>query len=259
MVVVGPRGRDWLAAMLPALSGCGGAASSDGSPPADAPIVPAPEERAPLDEVARERLTMVEEQLMGRDVKDPRVLKAMATVPRHEFVPADLRRYAYDDRPLPIGYDVTISQPYIVAIMTELAEVQKGERVLDVGTGSGYQAAVLAALGAEVWSVEIIREHAEAAGKRLAQLGYDTVHVRHGDGWQGWQEHAPYDAIIVAAAPDEVPQALIDQLAIGGRLVIPVGTRWRQELRVITRTEEGTQERTVIPVLFVPLVKDEPD
>ena len=256
MVLVGPRGRDWLAAMLPALSGCGGA-STNGSPPADAPIVPLPDEGAPLGEHARARLEMVETQLMGRDVKEPRVLKAMASVPRHEFVPADLHPYAYDDRPLPIGHDVTISQPYIVALMTELAEVQKGERVLDVGTGSGYQAAVLAELGADVWSVEIIREHAEAAAARLHQLGYDNVHVRHGDGWQGWPEHAPFDAIVVAAAPDEVLCALLDQLAIGGRLVIPVGTQYHQELRVITRTREGTKERTVIPVLFVPLVKDD--
>jgi protein-L-isoaspartate(D-aspartate) O-methyltransferase len=253
---MGPRGRDWLAAVLPALSGCGGA-GSDGSAPAEAPLVPAPEDGTPLGELARARLAMVETQLIGRDLKDPRVLKAMATVPRHEFVSDDLRAFAYDDRPLPIGYDVTISQPYIVALMSELAEVEPGERVLDVGTGSGYQAAVLAELGAEVWSVEIIREHAEAAGKRLADLGYENVHVRHGDGWQGWPEHAPYDAIVVAAAPDEVPPALLEQLAIGGRLVIPVGTQWRQELRVLTRTREGTKERRVIPVLFVPLVKDD--
>jgi protein-L-isoaspartate(D-aspartate) O-methyltransferase len=242
--------------MLPALSDCGGSATN-GTAPADAPVVPTPDDDAPVGELARARLEMVEEQLIARDVRDPRVLKAMANVPRHEFVPADLRHYAYDDRPLPIGYDVTISQPYIVAIMTQLAEVQTGERVLDVGTGSGYQAAVLAELGAEVWSIEIIPEHADAAGKRLAQLGYDKVHVRHGDGWQGWPEHAPFDAIIVAAAPDEVPQALLEQLAIGGRLVIPVGTQWHQELRVITRTREGTTERKVIPVLFVPLVKDD--
>ncbi len=209
--------------------------------------------------MAGARLDMVRDQLVARDVKDKRVLKAMSSVPRHEFVPADLQALAYDDRPLPIGFDVTISQPYIVALMSELADVHEGERVLDVGTGSGYQAAVLAELGAEVWGVEIIPEHAEAASQRLARLGYEKAHVRHGDGWKGWPEHAPYDAIIVAAAPAEVPKALIDQLAIGGRLVIPVGTKWHQELRVITRTRAGTSERRVIPVLFVPLVKDEPE
>jgi protein-L-isoaspartate(D-aspartate) O-methyltransferase len=242
--------------VIPALAGCGGGAGADAPAPVDAPTTTPPATEAPVAETARARLDMVKEQLVRRDVKDPRVLKAMSTVPRHEFVPPELRPLAYDDRPLPIGHDVTISQPYIVALMTELAEVKKGERVLDVGTGSGYQAAVLAELGAEVWGVEIIPEHAEAAAKRLARLGYDKARVRQGDGWQGWKEHAPYDAIIVAAAPAEVPQALLDQLAVGGRLVIPVGTQWRQELRVISRTKDGWEERNVIPVLFVPLVKD---
>jgi protein-L-isoaspartate(D-aspartate) O-methyltransferase len=244
--------------VLPALSGCGGAAA-DATAESDAPVVPTNGDRAPIDAMARARLDMVTQQLVARDVKDTRVLKAMSTVPRHEFVPPDLQVLAYEDRPLPIGHDVTISQPYIVALMSELADVQKGERVLDVGTGSGYQAAVLAELGAEVWGVEIIPEHAEAAAKRLARLGYDKAHVREGDGWQGWAEHAPYDAIVVAAAPAEVPKALLEQLAIGGKLVIPVGTKWHQELRVISRTREGTTERRVIPVLFVPLVKDAPE
>jgi len=250
---MGPRGRDWLAFVIPALGcGGGGGTGNEAEPPAEAPR---PE--APPSELAGARLDMVQEQLVARDVKDPRVLKAMGKVPRHEFVGPELRALAYDDRPLPIGHGVTISQPYIVALMTELADVRAGERVLDVGTGSGYQAAVLAELGAEVWGIEIVKELAEQAAKRLEKLGYTKAHVRHGDGYAGWPAHAPFDAIIVAAAPREVPQALLDQLAIGGRLVIPVGSQWRQELRVITRTPAGYEERMVIPVLFVPLVRDD--
>jgi protein-L-isoaspartate(D-aspartate) O-methyltransferase len=230
-----------LAALL-ALAGCG-------APPLEV-------EAAAIDpaaDFAAVRARMVEDQLVARDIRDARVLEAMRKVPRHEFVPPELRAIAYEDRPLPIGHDVTISQPYIVALMTELASVQKGERVLDVGTGSGYQAAVLAEMGAKVWGIEIIEPHAVAAGERLARLGYDKVRVRHGDGWQGWPEHAPFDAIILAAAPREVPPALKQQLAIGGRLILPVGGRFEQELKVITRTRTGFTERTVIPVAFVPM------
>jgi protein-L-isoaspartate(D-aspartate) O-methyltransferase len=201
---------------------------------------------------AAERERMVRTQLEARDIDDPRVLAAMRAVPRHEFVPPELDAAAYEDGPLPIGHDVTISQPYIVALMTQLARVEPGDRVLDVGTGSGYQAAVLAAMGAEVYGIEIIEPLATAAAERLSRLGYAAT-IRAGDGWGGWPEHAPFDAIILAAAPTEVPAALTEQLAVGGRLVLPVGSRWRQELVVITRTTGGLDRRTVIPVAFVPM------
>lgn len=211
-----------------------------------------------MDETAltRARDEMVRTQLVARDIVDPRVLAAMRTVPRHRFVPADLARSAHDDRPLPIGHGATISQPYVVAKMSELADIHPGDRVLDVGTGSGYQAAVLAELGAEVYGIEI--EDALATGARaiLRELGL-VVDVVTGDGWRGRPEHAPYQAIIVAAAPPTVPAALIDQLALGGRLVIPVGERWSQSLQVITRTDGGTTTRDVFSVAFVPLVHGE--
>lgn len=215
---------------------------------ARAPAAAAREPAARADE--RER--MVETQLEARDIDDPRVLAAMRSVPRHEFVPPELAHAAYEDGPLPIGHDVTISQPYIVALMTELARVQPGERVLDVGTGSGYQAAVLAAMGAEVYGIEIIEPLATAAGQRLARLGYAAT-IRAGDGWGGWPEHAPFDAIVLAAAPAEVPAALTEQLAVGGRLVLPVGGRFHQQLVVITRTAQGLRQESVIPVAFVPM------
>jgi protein-L-isoaspartate(D-aspartate) O-methyltransferase len=201
---------------------------------------------------ADERERMVEAQLEARDIVDPRVLAAMRSVPRHEFVPAELAELAYHDAPLPIGHDVTISQPYIVALMTQLAHVEPGDRVLDVGTGSGYQAAVLAAMGAEVYGIEILEPLATDAAARLARLGY-AVSIRAGDGWSGWPEHAPFAAILVAAAPPEIPTALTEQLAVGGRLVLPVGERWRQELVVVTRTTKGLRRERVIPVAFVPM------
>jgi protein-L-isoaspartate(D-aspartate) O-methyltransferase len=208
-------------------------------------------ERSP-EETMREK--MVSEQLERRDIDDPRVLAAMRKVPRHLFVPEDMRARAYSDRALPIGYDVTISQPYIVALMTQLASVKPGDRVLEVGTGSGYQSAVLAELGAEVYSLEIIEPLATAAAAVLEQLGYGAVHVRHADGYAGWPEHAPYQAIVVTAAPPRIPAPLREQLAIGGRLVVPVGPPWQQELLVVTRTEDGYSQRSVIPVAFVPMV-----
>jgi protein-L-isoaspartate(D-aspartate) O-methyltransferase len=240
--------------VLPALSGCGGAAA-DATAESDAPVVPTNGDRAPIDAMARARLDMVTQQLVARDVKDTRVLKAMSTVPRHEFVPSDLQVLAYEDRPLPIGHDVTISQPYIVALMTQLARVEPGERVLDVGTGSGYQAAVLAAMGAEVLGIEIIEPLATAAAERLARLGYAAT-IRAGDGWAGWPQHAPFDAIVLAAAPPKVPPALTEQLAVGGRLVLPVGDRSSQRLVVITRTATGLQQDSVLPVAFVPMTGD---
>jgi protein-L-isoaspartate(D-aspartate) O-methyltransferase len=198
------------------------------------------------------RAAMVADQIAARDVRDPAVLRAMRTVPRHELVPEGVRPEAYNDHPLPIGAGQTISQPYIVALMTELARVRPGDRVLEVGTGSGYQAAVLAEMGATVFTIEIVDALATRAAADLARLGYDTVHVRAGDGYLGWPEEAPFDAIIVTAAPPRVPPPLREQLKVSGRLVIPVGDTF-QELRVITRTARGFREQAVIPVRFVPM------
>lgn len=199
---------------------------------------------------AEDRERMVREDLVG--VRDPRVLDAMRAVPREEFVPDRLREFAYDDGPLPIGYEVTISQPAVVARMTELARVGPGDRVLEVGTGSGYQAAVLDALGVDVFSIEIIAPLAAEAKERLARLGYHRVTVRYGDGYAGWPDEAPFDAIIVTAAPPSIPEPLKEQLVIGGRLVVPVGRDW-QDLVVVTRTESGYQVQNVLPVRFVPM------
>jgi protein-L-isoaspartate(D-aspartate) O-methyltransferase len=205
---------------------------------------------------ARARQRMVDEQLRARDITDERVLAAMARVPRHLFVPEAVRDRAYDDRPLPIGYGQTISQPYIVAYMTQAlelgADAKTRGRVLEIGTGSGYQAAVLAELVREVYTIEIIKELAERASATLAALGYTNVVVRHGDGYLGWPERAPFDGILVTAAPDHVPQPLVDQLAVGGRLVLPVG-RFFQEMTIVTKTPQGLRRRTTIPVLFVPM------
>jgi protein-L-isoaspartate(D-aspartate) O-methyltransferase len=212
---------------------------------------------SPVPSVAREprseeRDRMVAEQIAARDVRDPRVLAAMRKVPRHEFVPERWRAHAYDDRPLPIGEDQTISQPYIVALMSELADVQPKDRVLEVGTGSGYQAAVLAELGADVYTIEIVEPLARRAAAAFERLGLRAVHTRHGDGYRGWPEAAPFDAIVVTAAPPEVPRALLAQLKPGGRLVIPVGGA-EQELQVHERTADGFRVRTVTPVRFVPM------
>ena len=197
---------------------------------------------------------MVDEQIEAREIVDPRVLAAMRQVPRHEFVPAAERDHAYDDRPLPIGEGQTISQPYIVALMTQLAAVGPGSKVLEVGTGSGYQAAVLAACGAEVYSIEIVDALAKRAQQDLARLGIENVHVRSGDGYRGWPEAAPFDAIVVTAAAPQVPPALLSQLRTGGRLVIPVGETWHEQtLQVHTRTETGFDVQDVVPVRFVPM------
>lgn len=201
---------------------------------------------------ARLRERMVREQIEARNVKDPQVLAAMRAVPRHRFVPARSVSLAYEDYPLPIGEGQTISQPYIVALMTELLLLSGEERVLEVGTGSGYQAAVLAELAREVYSIEIVEPLARRAAATLAALGYRSVQVRAGDGYRGWPEAAPFDAIIVTAAPDHVPQPLIDQLKPDGRLVIPVGQH-SQELLLITKSPRGVETRNVIPVRFVPM------
>ncbi len=195
---------------------------------------------------------MVTEQIEARGVRDPRVLEALRRVPRHRFVPEAVREEAYADRPLPIGLEQTISQPYIVALMTELACIDADSKVLEIGTGSGYQAAVLAEIAREVYSIEIVAPLAERARATLSRLGYEKVHVRSGDGYRGWPEQAPFDAILVTAAPAQVPEPLKQQLAMGGRLVIPVGER-HQELRVITRTQHGFRERRELFVRFVPM------
>jgi protein-L-isoaspartate(D-aspartate) O-methyltransferase len=201
---------------------------------------------------AQERLHMVSKQIESRGVRDPHVLRAMRAVPRHRFVPTSQQDAAYDDSPLPIGHRQTISQPYIVALMSELAGVKPGGTVLEVGTGSGYQAAVLAEMGVKVFSIEIVEPLAKRARATLTELGYRDVKVRHGDGYAGWPEHAPFDAIVVTAAPPKIPKPLKDQLKIGGRLVIPVG-KYFQELVVVTRTKDGFREKSVLPVRFVPM------
>lgn len=199
-------------------------------------------------------MKMVDAQIRRRGVTDQDVLAAMAEVPRHEFVSDDLQSQAYADHPLPIGYGQTISQPYIVALMTELLELEKTDRVLEIGTGSGYQAAILAQIVAEVYTVEIIEPLAREAGERLARLGYDNVHVKQGDGYYGWEEHAPYDAIIVTAAPDHIPEPLIQQLKDGAILVVPVGPPGGyQELWKITKQGAKIVKRNITGVLFVPL------
>ena len=183
---------------------------------------------------------------------DGAVMDAMASVPRHEFVPDDLRTLAYLNRPLPIGDGQTISQPYIVALMTDLAAVNDGSKVLEIGTGSGYQAAVLAEIVSHVYTIEIVEPLGRRAAATLDRLGYDNVTVRIGDGYAGWPEFAPFDAIVVTAAPDHVPEPLVEQLAVGGHLVIPVGN-FDQQLMLITRTEDGITRKSLMGVRFVPL------
>lgn len=198
--------------------------------------------------------SMVKYQIEKRGITNAHVLQVMRNTPRHLFVPPALSTMAYDDYPLPIGEDQTISQPYIVALMTELLSLKGDEKILEIGTGSGYQAAVLAQLVDSVYTIEIVESLANSAKKRLDDLNYKNVIVKYGDGYKGWPSAAPFDAIIVTAAPKEVPQTLIDQLKIGGKIVIPVGDRW-QELKLITKTgKDKIKKKTVIPVRFVPMV-----
>jgi protein-L-isoaspartate(D-aspartate) O-methyltransferase len=209
----------------------------------------------------RELVAAIEETVretaghIGRDSMDPRVMAVLAEVPRHEFVPQDQRPHAYENRPLPIGHGQTISQPYIVALMTDLLKPQPEHRVLEIGTGSGYQAAVLARLVKEVYSIEIITELGQQATERLQRLGYDNVTVRTGDGYFGWEEQAPFDGIVVTAAADHIPPPLIRQLKPGGRMVIPVGSRFMVQQLVLVEKDAGgaATTRQILPVLFVPL------
>jgi len=203
-----------------------------------------------------QRDRMVREQIAARGVTDERVLNAMRSVPRHEFISEKFRNEAYDDHPLPIGYDQTISQPYVVALMTDQLKPQSSHRVLEIGTGSGYQAAILAGLVADVYSIEIVEPLAKMAEATLQRLGYKNVHVKAGDGYKGWREHAPFDSIIVTCAPDHVPQPLVDQLKEGGRMVIPVGPPLAQELYVLHKSNGQLRQSVLIDVRFVPMQRD---
>jgi protein-L-isoaspartate(D-aspartate) O-methyltransferase len=214
----------------------------------------APDPVVDQDAFSAARARMVDEQIVARGVRDPRVLASMREVPRHLFVPPDQQPLAYDDQPRPIGYDQTISQPYIVALMTELLRPQPGDRALEVGTGSGYQAAVLSRLAAHVYTIEIVEPLGREAEKRLKNLGYANVSVRVGDGYAGWPDAAPFDLIVVTAAPDHIPAPLLAQLKAGGRLVIPVGPTWSvQQLQLIERDANGRDRTTTVAtVRFVP-------
>jgi protein-L-isoaspartate(D-aspartate) O-methyltransferase len=226
-----------LGAAIAIIAACGGAVAQR-------------QPSAPDTTLARTR--MVDEQLAARDIKDPRVLDAMKRVPRHEFVPMALRGNAYMDSPLPIGHDQTISQPYIVAFMTEALGLQPSHKVLEIGTGSGYQAAILGELVKDVYTIEIVAPLADRARQTLKQLGYTNIHVRTGNGYLGWPEEAPFDRVMVTAAPDDIPQPLIDQLKVGGLMAIPVGVG-DQELRILRRTERGMETLRTLPVRFVPM------
>ena len=205
----------------------------------------------------RQRQQMVIRQLRARDIVDVRVLKAMATVPRHRFVPPELRNLAYRDTPLPIGQDQTISQPYIVALMSQLLAVEPGRRVLEIGTGSGYQAAVLAEMGVLVFTIEIVPELGRQAISVLDALGYHNIRVKIGDGYQGWPEHAPFDAIIVTCAPGSVPEPLKAQLAERGRMVIPVGEEGGQQLLLLIKQNGEINQEKIVDVRFVPMVDEQ--
>ncbi len=204
------------------------------------------------------RQSMVAEQIEARGIENSRVLAAMNNVPRHEFVPLARRHQAYNDRPLPIGEGQTISQPYIVAFMAEVADLGPDSKVLEIGTGSGYGAAVLAQVAKEVYTIEILEPLAKRADETLKRLGYTNIRVKHGDGYRGWPDQAPFDAIVVTAAPPYVPEPLKQQLKVGGHLVIPVGKKF-QDMRVLTRTEDGFAENSVLDVRFVPMTGEVQD
>ncbi len=212
---------------------------------------------AEMYERMEERERMVQTQIINRGVDDTAVLRAMRAVPRHHFVPDQYSREAYSDYPLPIGSGQTISQPYIVAFMTEVLDLQRTDRVLEVGTGSGYQAAVLAEICDSVHSIEIIENLGESASKTLEKLGYDNVYVRIGDGYKGWPEAAPFDAIIVTCSPTEVPDPLEEQLAEGGKMIIPVGNVYSQELYFLRKEKGKLKQKRVLPVRFVPMIRED--
>ena len=235
------RGAPVFTLALCLAAGCGGAAEKEARVTNDDA------------EMWRRLNAMVDGQIEGRGVSDPATLAAMREVPRWEFVPADLVDRAFEDNPLAIGEGQTISQPYIVAYMTEALKLDAGDRVLEVGTGSGYQAGILGVIAADVYTIEIIPSLAEDARETLERLGYDNVHVLVGDGYGGWPEEAPFDAIIVTCAPDHVPQPLLDQLADGGRLVLPLGGRYPQMLKRYTKSGDTFEEEDLEPVLFVPM------
>jgi len=210
----------------------------------------------PASEFAAQRQFMVQRQLIPRGIKDQRVLAAMAKVPREEFVPRESRAASYEDGPLPLGYAQTISQPYIVAFMTEQLRLKPSDRVLEIGTGSGYQAAILAELVSEVYSIEIVAPLAKNAEATLQRLGYKNVHLRIGDGYGGWPEVGPFDAVIVTCAPDKVPQPLVDQLNDAGRMVIPVGARFAQQLYLLEKKNGQLKQSATLPVRFVPMTSE---
>jgi protein-L-isoaspartate(D-aspartate) O-methyltransferase len=210
----------------------------------------------PVSDFAVQRQKMVQQQLVTRDINDQRVLAVMAKVPREEFVTAESRAAAYEDGPLPIGYGQTISQPYIVAFMTQQLRPKPTDRVLEVGTGSGYQAAILADLVSEVYSIEIVEPLARNAEATLQRLGYKNVHLKTGDGYKGWPEAAPFDAIIVTCAPDKVPQPLVDQLKDDGRMVIPVGDKFAQQLYLLEKKNGQLKQSATLPVRFVPMTSE---
>jgi protein-L-isoaspartate(D-aspartate) O-methyltransferase len=228
----------WLAIAALAASGCGQKALQPSN-------------------FAAQRQQMVERQLMTRGINDQRVLAAMAKVPREEFVAPETRSASYEDGPLPIGYRQTISQPYIVAFMTEQLRPKPSDRVLEIGTGSGYQAAILAELVSDVYSIEIVEPLAKNAETTLQQLGYKNVHLKIGDGYKGWPDAAPFDAIIVTCAPDKVPQPLIDQLKDGGRMIIPVGDIFAQQLYLLEKKNGQLKQSATLPVRFVPMANEQ--
>lgn len=231
---------------------------SDTPTPVESESVDQPVASATPDPYADERAAMVERQIRARGIEDEAVLEAMATVPRHEFVSSDHLSQAYNDHPLPIGHGQTISQPYIVALMTELVDLQAGERVLEIGTGSGYQAAILAQLTDEVYTIEIIPELAERAQRIFERLGYDEITAKQDDGYWGWEEYAPFDAILVTAAPDHVPQPLVNQLAEGGKMVIPIGPPGGyQSLWLLEREGDQIVRENMGGVRFVPFTRRE--